>query len=57
LKVYIWKKFELCIFFFEVSGLRNTAYSQFFIQQAPQIDTTRTAYLNANVSFDYDAPG
>jgi len=44
-------------FFFEVSVLRNTAYSQFFIQQAPQINTTRTAYLGANVSFDYDAPG
>jgi hypothetical protein len=40
-----------------VSGLRNTAYTQFFIQQLPQVNTTRTALLRANVSFDYDAPG
>ena len=40
-----------------MSGLRNTAYSQFYIQQDPQQGTTRTAYLRANVTFDYDAPG
>ncbi|CAF4366800.1 unnamed protein product, partial [Rotaria magnacalcarata] len=40
-----------------VSGLRNTAYSQFYIQQLLQTSTTRTAILRANISFDYDAPG
>ncbi|CAF3869414.1 unnamed protein product [Adineta steineri] len=40
-----------------VSGLRNTAYSQFYIQQLPQTNTTRTALLRTNISFDYDAPG
>lgn len=40
-----------------MSGLRNTAYTQFFIQQLSQVNTTRTALLRANVSFDYDAPG
>lgn len=39
------------------SGLRNTAYSQFFIQQLPQSGSTRIAYLRTNTSFDYDAPG
>jgi hypothetical protein len=42
---------------FEVSGLRNTAYSQFYILQFPQVNATRTAVIQANVSFDYDAPG
>ena len=40
-----------------MSGLRNTAYSQFYLQQLPQTNTTRTAILRANISFDYDAPG
>ncbi|CAF2958903.1 unnamed protein product [Rotaria sp. Silwood2] len=40
-----------------VSGLRNTAYSQFYIQQLTQSGTTRTAVLRTNTSFDYDAPG
>jgi hypothetical protein len=40
-----------------VSGLRNTAYSQFYIQQLSQSNATRTALLRTNVSFDYDAPG
>ena len=40
-----------------MSGLRNTAYSQFYIQQLPQTGTTRTAILRTNISFDYDAPG
>ncbi|CAF3932970.1 unnamed protein product, partial [Rotaria sp. Silwood1] len=40
-----------------VSGLRNTAYSQFYIQQLTQTGTTRTAVLRINTSFDYDAPG
>ncbi|UJR08758.1 hypothetical protein I4U23_013015 [Adineta vaga] len=40
-----------------VSGLRNTAYSQFYLQQISQTNTTRTAILRTNVSFDYDAPG
>ncbi len=40
-----------------MSGLRNTAYSQFFIQQLPQTNTTRTAIIRANVTFDYDTPG
>ncbi|CAF4270848.1 unnamed protein product, partial [Rotaria sordida] len=39
-----------------VSDLRNTAYSQFYIQQLPQTGTTRTAVLRTNISFDYDAP-
>lgn len=40
-----------------MSGLRNTAYSQFYIQQSPQTNTTRTATLRTNITFDYDAPG
>ena len=36
---------------------RNTAYSQFYIQQLPQTGTTRIAILRTNISFDYDAPG
>lgn len=47
----------ILFYFFQVSGLRNTAYSQFYIQQLPQTNTTRTALLRANISFDYDAPG
>lgn len=39
-----------------MSGLRNTAYSQFYIQQLPQVGTLRTAVLRTNISFDYDAP-
>ena len=40
-----------------MSGLRNTAYTQFYIEQLPQLNTTRTALLRTNTSFDYDAPG
>ena len=39
------------------SGLRNTAYSQFYLQQETQTDSTRIAYLRPNITFDYDAPG
>lgn len=40
-----------------MSGLSNTAYSQFYLQQLPQVGTTRTAILRTNVTFDYDTPG
>jgi hypothetical protein len=40
-----------------VSGLRNTAYSQFYLQQLPQTNATRTAILRTNVSFDFDVQG
>ncbi|CAF0991670.1 unnamed protein product [Rotaria sp. Silwood1] len=40
-----------------VSGLRNTAYSQFYIEQLDQINTTRMAVLRADEIFDYDKPG
>jgi hypothetical protein len=43
--------------FFAVSGLRNTAYSQFDIEQIEQINTTRRAILKTNEIFDYDKPG
>ena len=42
---------------FPVSGLRNTAYTQFYIQQLTQTNSTRSALLRTNISFDYDAPG
>ncbi|CAF3673561.1 unnamed protein product [Rotaria sordida] len=40
-----------------ISGLRNTAYSQFYIEQLDQTNTTRTAILKTNEIFDYDKPG
>ncbi len=43
--------------FFAVSGLRNTAYSQFDIEQIEQINTTRRAILTTNEIFDYDQSG
>lgn len=54
--VNVDKNYQSTIFI-SVSGLRNTAYSQFYIQQDSQQGTTRTAYLRTNVTFDYDRPG
>ncbi|CAM4780128.1 unnamed protein product [Rotaria magnacalcarata] len=39
------------------SGLTNTAYSQFYIEQLNQTSTTRTAFLRTNETFDFDKPG
>jgi hypothetical protein len=44
-------------FDFAVSGLRNTAYSQFYIEQLNQTNSTRTAILKTNRTFDYDTAG
>ncbi|CAF4542144.1 unnamed protein product, partial [Didymodactylos carnosus] len=40
-----------------VSGLRNSAYSQFQLIQLAQFGITRSAILQSNTIFDYDAPG
>ncbi|CAF0872431.1 unnamed protein product [Adineta steineri] len=40
-----------------VSGLRNTAYSQFYIEQLNQTGSTRQALIKTNEIFDYDEPG
>jgi hypothetical protein len=44
-------------FSFVVSGWRNTAYSQFSIEQLNQTDKYRWARIKANERFDYDSPG
>ncbi|CAF1053785.1 unnamed protein product [Adineta ricciae] len=41
---------------FPSTSTQATAYSQFYIQQSTQINSTRTALLRTNISFDYDAP-
>ncbi|CAF3111050.1 unnamed protein product [Rotaria sp. Silwood2] len=40
-----------------ISGSRNTAYSQFYIEQLDQTNITRMAKLRTNEIFDYDKPG
>lgn len=44
-------------FCFIVSGLTNTAYSQFYLEQLEQTNNTRTTILKTNEVFDYDRPG
>ncbi|CAF3379935.1 unnamed protein product [Rotaria socialis] len=39
------------------SGLTNTAYSQFYIEQLNQTSTTRMAFIRTNETFDFDKPG
>lgn len=42
---------------FSVTGFKNNAYSQFYLEQNEQNDAVRYATLRANQTFDYDAPG
>lgn len=51
-------KSNLFPFFLQkASGLTNTAYSQFRLEQLNQTNNNRTAILKNNEIFDYDRPG